>query len=69
MLTEVKSAPQATAIAESFVSKHRFFSRPLSAERDDGNWVVKIDIGQLAKVVATIKIDAKTGEILEYDMP
>jgi len=69
MPTEVKSAPQATDIAVSFVSKHRFFARPLSAIRENGHWLVKIDVGPLAKEIASVKIDAKTGEILEYDIP
>ncbi len=69
MPTEVKSAPQATEIAMSFVAKHRFFARPLSAVRENGHWVVKIDVGPLAKEIASVKIDAKTGEILEYDIP
>jgi len=69
MPTEVKSAPQATEIAVSFVEKHRFFARPLSAVRENGNWVVKIDVGPLGKEIASVKIDAKTGEILEYDIP
>ena len=69
MATEVKSAPQATEIAIAFVGKHRFFARPLSAIRENGNWVVKIDVGPLAKEIASVKIDAKTGEILEYEIP
>ena len=69
MLGEVKSAPEATKIAVSFVAKHYFFARPLSAVREDGHWVVKIDVGPLAQVIASIKIDAKTGEIVEYDIP
>jgi len=66
---EVKSAPQATEIAMSFVSEHRFFARPLSAARENGHWIVKIDVGPLAREIASVKIDAKTGEILEYDIP
>ena len=69
MPSEVKSAPQATEIAVSFVTKHRFFARPLSAVQENGNWVVKIDVGPLAREIASVKIDAKTGEILEYDIP
>ncbi len=69
MPSEVKSAPQATEIAMSFVGKHRFFARPISAVLENGNWVVKIDVGPLVKEIASVKIDAKTGEILEYDIP
>lgn len=70
MVTEkVGSAPQATEIAMAFVKKHRFLLRPLSAVRENGNWLVKIDVGPLLKEVATVKIDARTGDILEYDIP
>ena len=68
-MQEVKSAPQATEIAMSFVEKHRFFARPLSAVRENGNWVVKLDVGPLGREISSVKIDAKTGEILEYDIP
>ncbi len=66
---EVKSAPQATAIAESFIKKHYLFSRPVKAVREDGTWLVEIDVGPLFSVIAKIKVDAKSGDILEYTLP
>jgi len=69
MSEKVRSAPEATNIAMTFVKKHRFFLRPLSAVRENGHWLVKIDVGPMLKEVANIKIDAQTGEILEYDIP
>ena len=69
MSEEVKSAPEATQIAEKFVEKHFFFTRPLTAIRKDDTWTVEIDVGPIIISVATVKIDAKSREILEYSFP
>ena len=71
MPEEVKSASQATTIAESFVRKHIsvFFTRPKKAVREDEFWLVEIDIGPIIPKIAKFKIDANSGEILEYDLP
>ena len=66
---EVKSAPEATKIAETFVKKHRFFSRLIKAVRRDDIWYVEIDVGGVITSVATVNIDAKSGDILEYMFP
>lgn len=65
----VKSAKQATEIAESFVKKYRWFVRPIKAVRENNTWVVEIDVGPILKEIATIKIDAKSGDIMEYKIP
>lgn len=69
MDSEVKSAKEATEIAQTFISKYRFFTRPLKAVREDDIWLVELDVGPLFTVVAKVKIDAKSGEILEYNIP
>lgn len=69
MTTEVQSATQATEIAQSFVKKYRWIARPLKAVRQDDTWMVEIDVGPLFVVTAKVKIDAKSGKILEYDIP
>ena len=69
MPMEVKSAPEATEIANNFIKKHRFFTRPLKAVREDDTWLVDIDVGVITIEIAKIKIDAKSGDILEYNIP
>lgn len=69
MGSEVKSAAQATGIAESFIKKYRWYTRPLKAVREDDTWLVEIDVGPLHAIVAKIKVDAKSGDILEYTIP
>lgn len=69
MQNEIKTATAATEIAMNFIKKHRMFSRALKATRENGTWKVEIDVGPILKEVAKIKIDANTGEILEYDIP
>ena len=69
MYEEVKSAKEATEIALSFIKKCRIYTRPLKAVRDDGTWLVDIDVGPVYITIAKIKVDAKSGDILEYTIP
>ena len=69
MPEEVKSAARATEIAMSFVKKYYWFARPMRAVREDNTWSVEIDVGPLAPIVAKVKLDAKSGDILEYTTP
>ena len=68
---EVKSAPEATEIALSFLSKHYQFipQQPIKAVREDNTWLVQVDVGLLHTRIAKIEIDAKTAAILEYTIP
>lgn len=69
MDNEVKSAAEATEIARSFIKKYRLYTRPLKAVREDDTWLVEIDVGPIFAIVARIKVDAKSGDILEYTIP
>jgi uncharacterized membrane protein YkoI len=69
MADEVKSAREATEIARSFIQKYRFIARPLKAVREDDTWLVEIDVGPWSVKVAKVKLDAKSGDILEYNIP
>ena len=69
MTNEVKSAEEATEIAHSFIKKYRPIALPLKALREDDVWNVDIDVGPLAVKIAKVKIDAKTGNIISYEIP
>ena len=69
MPEEAASATKATEIAHSFVKKYRFPARPLKAVREEDTWLVEIDVGPILPAVARVKVDASSGEILEYDIP
>ena len=71
MPAEVTSAQQANSIAESFIKQyHSFFvARPKKAVREDGIWLVEIDVGLITPKIAKVKVDASSGEIVEYDIP
>jgi len=69
MAGEVKSAAEATEIARNFIKKYRVIAAPLKAVREGGAWLVEIDVGPLFKSVAKVRIDALTGEVLEYAIP
>jgi len=68
---KVKSAPEATEIALSFLKEHYQFipQQPIKAAKEDNAWLVEIDVGLLRARIAKIKIDAKTADILEYSVP
>ena len=69
MEIKVKSAAEATEIAQTFIQKYRWYTRPLKAVREDDAWLVEIDVGPVFNVIAKIKVDAKSGDILEYTIP
>lgn len=69
MTSEVKSATKATEIATSLLKQYYGFLRPISAVRDNGIWVVKVDVGVFEKRIAEVKIDASTAEVIWYSVP
>ena len=68
---EVRSAPEATEIALSFLKQHYHFipQQPIKAVKEDSVWLVEVDVGLLRTRIAKIKIDATTAAILEYAIP
>lgn len=68
-MADIKSAAEATEIAGSFIKKYRWFARPIKAVRENDAWLVEIDVGPFSTIIAKIKIDAKSGDILEYTIP
>ncbi|MFQ6075570.1 MAG: hypothetical protein ACE5Z5_05490 [Candidatus Bathyarchaeia archaeon] len=73
MMPEIRNAEQATDKALSFLrekypSRARV-ARPARAFKEDGVWQIQLDLGIARVLIATLKIDAKTGEILEYSIP
>jgi uncharacterized membrane protein YkoI len=68
-MPEVKTAEEATEIARSFIKKYRIIALPVKAVREDDVWNVEIDVGPLAVRIAKVKVDAKTGNIMSYEIP
>jgi hypothetical protein len=69
MPQEIKSASQATELAVSFIKKYRFTTRPLKAVRENDTWLVEVDVGPILPAIAKVKLDASSGDILEYNIP
>ena len=67
--TKVDTADKAMEIAHSFIKKYSPVALPLKAVREDDVWLVDIDVGALAVKVAKVKVDARTGDILSYEIP
>ncbi|MBI2908593.1 MAG: hypothetical protein HYX92_13190 [Chloroflexi bacterium] len=65
----LKSAEEATSKALSFLKKYHPWARPMKAVREDGIWLVQVDVGALKTKIGTIKLDAQTGKVLEFDVP
>lgn len=66
---KVATADKAMDIAHSFIKKYAPVALPLKAMREKDVWVVDIDVGALAVKIAKVKVDARTGDILSYDIP
>ncbi|MDI6814671.1 MAG: hypothetical protein QMC90_01095 [Dehalococcoidales bacterium] len=54
-------------IAHSFIKKYSPVALPMKADKEGDVWLV--DIGPLAVKVAKVKVDARTGDILSYEIP
>ena len=67
--TKIDTADKAMEVAHTFIKKYSPVALPLKAERQDDVWLVDIDVGALAVKVAKVKVDAKTGDILSYEIP
>jgi len=67
--TKVDTADKAMEVAHTFIKKYSPVALPLKAEREDDVWLVDIDVGALAVKIAKVKVDARTGDILSYDIP
>ncbi|MFQ6116315.1 MAG: hypothetical protein ACE5NG_19835 [bacterium] len=72
-MAEIKNASQATEKALSFLlEKYPMrgkVARPLKAVHENNFWVVEFNVGIVRVMVATIKIDRSTGEVIEYNIP
>lgn len=67
--TKVDTADKAMEIAHSFIKKYSPVALPLKAAKKNDVWLVDIDVGALAVKIAKVKVDAKTGDILSYNIP
>ena len=67
--TKVDTADKAMEIAHSFIKKYSPVALPLKAVKEGDVWLVDIDVGALSVKVAKVKVDARTGDILSYDIP
>ena len=63
---KIRTAEDATEAVISFFQKHYPFLQPLKAEKQDGVWVVEVDVGALKKRVIRARLSAATGQIEEY---
>jgi hypothetical protein len=66
---KVDTADKAMEIAHSFIKKYSPVALPLKAERQDDVWMIDIDVGALAVKIAKVKVNARTGDILSYEIP
>lgn len=67
--TKVDTADKAMEIAHSFIKKYSPVALPLKAVKEEDVWLVDIDVGALAVKIAKVKVDARTGDILSYEIP
>lgn len=68
-MAAIENLERAVEVAERFLLKYYAFRRLLKAERENGAWLVEFDVGVLSKEIVRIRLDANTGEIVEYKLP
>jgi len=66
---KVDNADQAMEIAHYFFKeKGKTVALPMKAVRQNDVWLVDIDVGAVRLEIATVKVDANTGEVLGYEI-
>jgi hypothetical protein len=55
--------------ADSFIDKYYAFRRLRKAKRQNGVWLVEFNVGIVRPEIVTIKIDEKTGKVVDYVAP
>ena len=62
------TAEDAIRKADSFLTKYYLFHRLENVKKTGDNWVVQYDVSVIGpKNIVIIKIDAKTGSVVEYN--
>ena len=63
----ITSASQATEVAVEFLKRYFPFIAPVKAQKENGLWLVQADVGAVAVRLATVVVDAQTGEIRSFE--
>jgi hypothetical protein len=69
-MKEITTAEDAIRQAESFLNRYYAFRRLAGVRKEGDNWVVRFDVSIIGpKSIVTIKLDSKTGAVVEYISP
>ena len=67
-MSEIITAEDAIKKTDSFLNKYYFFHRLENVKKMGDNWVVQYDVSVIGpKNIVIIKLDAKTGSVVEYN--
>ena len=65
-MTAIQTVEQATQLAVDFVRKYYSFVYPISARKDNSQWVVDLDISYFRPSYVRVKIFAETGSLEDF---
>jgi hypothetical protein len=69
-MPRIENAEDATETVMVFVKQHfSWGGRPISAHRENGAWLVELDVGVFRTRIGQVKVDQETGHIMEYAFP
>ncbi|MBI4203127.1 MAG: hypothetical protein HY532_08465 [Chloroflexi bacterium] len=63
----IASASQATEVAVEFLKRYYPFIAPVKVKKENELWLVQADVGAVTVRLATVVVDAQTGEILSFE--
>jgi hypothetical protein len=66
--TSVTNAQEATDTALAFLAKYYAFRLPTGARKEDGSWVVTVNVGVFVPEIAEVKINSQTREVVSYQI-
>jgi hypothetical protein len=72
-MKEITNASDATEKGRSFLlEKYPLrgkIARPISTTRENNIWIIEFNVGVVKALIATLKIDGSSGEVVEYTIP
>jgi hypothetical protein len=67
-MSEIVTAEDAIKKADSFLVQYYYFRRLEGVKKTEDSWVVRYDVSVIGPPkIVTIRLDAKTGSVIEYD--
>ena len=66
-MTAISTAEDAITTGDNFMRKYYTYLRPMTARKEDKNWLVVFDVGAFFVQRVEVRIDSESGSIVEFN--